>query len=80
MGKPIVFDIVDSWAQPEDGMKYTDANQARKLFSRTWQEINVDGYIFPTKHMQDDLGALIFLFFLQNIFLFTFLFCMGGVL
>jgi hypothetical protein len=59
MGKSIVFDIVDSWPQPEDGMKCADANQARKLFSPSWQEINVDGYIFPTQHMQDDLGALV---------------------
>ncbi len=59
MGKPIVFDIVDSWAQPEDGLKYTDAGQARELFSRAWRAIHADGYIFPTRRMHEDLGTLV---------------------
>jgi hypothetical protein len=59
MGKPIVFDIVDSWAQPEDGLRYTNAEKARELFSRAWRNINADGYIFPTRSMQEDLGLLV---------------------
>lgn len=58
-GNPIVFDIVDSWAQPEDGLKYRDAHSARELFGPLWKQVNADGYIFPTKRMHQDLGLLI---------------------
>ncbi len=59
MNKPIVFDIVDSWAQPEDGLLCPDKGKARELFAQGWRDINADGYIFPTGHMQEDLGALV---------------------
>lgn len=59
LGKPIVFDIVDSWAQPEDGLKHTDLSKARELFAPTWRCIGADGYIFPTRRMQEDLGQLV---------------------
>lgn len=59
MKKPVVFDIVDSWAQPEDGLHCIDVDKARQLFSRAWRTINADGYIFPTGRMQEDLGALV---------------------
>lgn len=59
MGKPLVFDIVDSWAQPDDGLKYTDASKAHELFAPAWRRIGADGYIFPTRRMQEDLGALV---------------------
>lgn len=58
-GKVIVFDIVDSWAQPEDGLKYTDAGKARELFAPAWRRINADGYIFPARRMQEDLETLV---------------------
>lgn len=59
MGKPVVFDIVDSWAQPDDGVKYTDKGMARELFGSAWREIGADGYVFPTRRMQEDLGSLV---------------------
>jgi hypothetical protein len=59
MGKPFVFDIVDSWAQPDDGLQYTDKTKARELFAPAWERIGADGYIFPTRRMQDDLGHLV---------------------
>lgn len=59
MGKPLVFDIVDSWAQPDDGLKCNDASNARDLFAPAWRCINADGYIFPTRRMQENLGALV---------------------
>lgn len=59
MGKPCVFDIVDSWAQPGDGLKCTNVSRARELFASAWQHINADGYIFPTRRMQEDLGTLV---------------------
>lgn len=59
MGKALVFDIVNSWAQPEDGMKYTDTVKAREFFSKVWKGIDADGYIFPTRRMQESLGGLV---------------------
>lgn len=59
IGKPLVFDIVDSWAQPEDGLNCTDTSKARDLFAQAWRRIGADGYIFPTRCMQEDLGALV---------------------
>ena len=58
-GKPIVYDIVDSWAQPEDGVTHTDLESARELFGRAWRALAADGYIFPTRRMQLDLGSLV---------------------
>ncbi len=59
LGKHVVYDIVDSWAQPADGLKYTDRLQAKSLFSAAWEAIGADGYIFPTRRMQEDLGPLV---------------------
>jgi hypothetical protein len=59
MRKPLVFDIIDSWAQPEDGLKCHNTHEARELFLPVWRQINADGYIFPTWRMQEDLGALV---------------------
>jgi hypothetical protein len=58
-GKPFVFDIIDSWAQPEDGLRCTDSSKARDLFELAWKRIGADGYIFPTRRMREDLGALV---------------------
>tara|TARA_B100001093_G_scaffold390878_1_gene377263 strand:+ start:3177 stop:4157 length:981 start_codon:yes stop_codon:yes gene_type:complete len=57
--KPIVYDIVDSWEQPNDDALYINDNQAKKLFSKKWNEINADAYIFPTKNMEKILGNLV---------------------
>lgn len=59
MGKPIVYDIIDSWAQPDEGISCPDVQTARALFSRLWGRINADGYIFPTRQMENDLGLLV---------------------
>lgn len=59
LGKPIVYDIVDSWAQPEDGIAHTNLAAARELFGRAWRNLAADGYIFPTRRMQLDLGGLV---------------------
>ncbi len=57
--KPLVFDIVDSWAQPDDGVKCNGIVDARALFQPKWERLRADGYIFPTKRMRDDLGCLV---------------------
>ena len=58
-GKPIVFDIVDSWAQPGDGLRCRTLSDARNLFAAAWGELAADAYIFPTRQMQVDLGDLV---------------------
>lgn len=58
-GKVIIFDIVDSWAQPQDGITHKDLDSARALFSTYWNDINADAYIFPTEQMRQDLGRLV---------------------
>lgn len=59
LGKAIVYDIVDAWAQPADGLKYGSAAAARELFGPAWRALKADGYIFPTRRMQLDLGDLV---------------------
>lgn len=59
LGKPVVFDIVDSWAQPEDGLRCTGLEAARALFQQAWSVIAADGYVFPTRCMAQDLGPLV---------------------
>ncbi len=59
LGKPVVFDIVDSWGQPADEMIYNNKQKCLDFFSGAWKLINADGYIFPTFRMYSDLGALV---------------------
>jgi len=59
LGKAIVFDIVDSWAQPDDGLRCAGLEEARALFRSAWSAIAADGYIFPTRCMARDLGPLV---------------------
>lgn len=54
--KPIVFDIVDSWAQPIDGLKYTDLVLVQSFFRRKFNDIDADYYIFPNQRMKEDLS------------------------
>ena len=57
--KIIIYDIVDSWAQPSDGVKYTNKAGAKKLFLGMWSDIKADGFIFPTWTMSKQLGSLV---------------------
>ena len=57
--KPIVYDILDSWQQPSDDRACLNKEDAINLFSKKWKEIDADGYIFPTKNMENILGTLV---------------------
>lgn len=59
LGKAVVFDIVDSWAQPDDGLRCKGLEDARALFRPLWSAIAADGYVFPTRRMAQDLGPLV---------------------
>lgn len=59
LGKLIAFDIVDSWAQPDDGVRCRDLASVTSLFAGKWTEINADGYIFPNQCMKQHLRKLV---------------------
>ena len=39
---PLVYDIVDSWNQPDDDALYKNDKQARDFFLKKWNEIDAD--------------------------------------
>lgn len=56
----MVFDIVDSWAQPDDGLRYSDLSGARAFFSTVWGDWpKIHSFIFPNRAMQRDLSSLV---------------------
>lgn len=59
MGKPVVFDIVDAWAQPRDDIKIQNGKQARDLFRALFDQVDADSYIFATETMRRDLAELV---------------------
>ncbi len=59
MGKAVVLDIVDGWAQPRDGLRHTTVDAARALFAPAWRALGADAHIFPTRRMAQDLGPLV---------------------
>jgi hypothetical protein len=59
MGKVTVYDVVDCWAQPDDGLRYPDAASVRAYFERFLADLPVDGVIFPNRTMYEDLGDLV---------------------
>jgi len=59
MGRTTVYDVVDCWAQPEDGLRYTDLPAIRGYFERFFAGLAVDGVIFPNRTMCEDLGDLV---------------------
>lgn len=59
LGKATVFDVVDCWAQPADGLRYTDLPSIRRWFAEFCHGLPVDGVIFPNRTMYEDLGDLV---------------------
>ena len=59
-GKIIVFDVLDSWAQPDDGLKCLTLQGARDLFRQKWAELPpIHSYIFTNRTMQLHLAPLV---------------------
>ena len=56
--KPMCYDIVDSWAQPDDNSKCSDRIAAQNLFEKKWKSYPFFSYIFPNRTMQADLSGL----------------------
>ncbi len=59
MGKVTVFDVVDCWAQPADGLRYRDLPAIRGFFREFTRELRLHGVIFPNAAMRQDLGDLV---------------------
>lgn len=57
-GKTVVFDVIDSWTQPEEGLKYTSVEKAKELFREKWKDLVVDAFLFPNLAMMEDLSPL----------------------
>jgi glycosyltransferase involved in cell wall biosynthesis len=59
LGKATIFDVVDCWAQPADGLRYRDLPAIRGWFREFVRDLAVDGVIFPNRTMREDLGDLV---------------------
>jgi len=59
LGKRVVYDVLDSWRQPEDDLAVGDAAAALRLFSGWLPAVPADGVIFPNVAMRNDLGGLV---------------------
>lgn len=56
IGKKVVFDIVDSWKQPQDDLDCKNRDQARRLFLSAWSEFPSDALLFPNSQMRNDFS------------------------
>lgn len=57
-GKKVVFDVIDGWLQPEEGLANTNLAMALELFRKKWQSLAADAFVFPTAQMEADLRCL----------------------
>lgn len=58
-GKPVVYDVVDPWKQPEDGEAHATLPEVVNYFRRMLAPLAVDGVIFANATMRDDLGRFV---------------------
>lgn len=58
-GATVVYDIVDPWAQPEDGIKISDVSNARELFAGLFDRVKASSYIFANRTMKQHLRPLV---------------------
>ena len=56
--KIIVYDILDSWRQPQDDVRCQNVNDALNLFAQRFMEYRFDGVIFPNYKMLNDFRNL----------------------
>lgn len=58
-GATVVYDIVDPWAQPQDGIQVGDVNAARELFTGYFDRLKASSYIFANRTMKQHLRPLV---------------------
>ncbi len=59
LGKVVLYDVLDCWQQPEDGLACTDMDKVLRWFEEWFADMAVDGVIFPNRTMMEDLGHLV---------------------
>ena len=58
-GKVLVFDVVDTWSQPDDHSKVSNGREARELFEKKWRNVPAfHAHIFANRAMYLDLVPL----------------------
>lgn len=58
-GKTVVYDLVDPWKQPDDGLTYQTLEEVLAFWQVILSGLPVDGVIFPNWTMRNDLGHLV---------------------
>jgi len=58
MKKICVYDVIDSWPQPDAYSLYQNRSQAVLFFTQKWKIYNWDAMIFANRHMHFHLGHL----------------------
>jgi hypothetical protein len=59
MGKIVVYDTVDPWRQPDDGLACDGLDQVRDFFARYFADLPAHGVIFANRAMCEDLGRYV---------------------
>lgn len=59
LGKVVLFDVLDCWQQPVDGLACSDMDKVHRWFADFFADLPVDGVIFPNRTMMADLGHLV---------------------
>ncbi|WP_166829606.1 glycosyltransferase [Thalassoroseus pseudoceratinae] len=58
IGKAVIYDPVDPWIQPFDGLENNSISRVLDYFHRFFDGLPVDGVIFPNRKMMEDHGHL----------------------
>lgn len=59
LGKVVLYDVLDCWQQPQDGLLCTDMDKVLRYFEGYFADLPLDGTIFPNRTMMADLGHLV---------------------
>lgn len=59
LGKTVVYDTVDPWRQPEDGLAFDTLDRVHGYFRSFLASVPADGVIFANRTMCDDLGRYV---------------------
>jgi hypothetical protein len=59
LGKVVLYDVLDCWQQPQDGLLCSDMDKVRRWFEAWFADLPVDSVIFPNRTMMEDLGHLV---------------------
>jgi hypothetical protein len=58
-GRIVVYDVVDPWKQPDDGLAHPTLPDVIDYFRKRLSSYPLDGVIFPNETMKEDLGKYV---------------------